>query len=374
MSDSETLRVQDIQQKTALVRALLQENGAAAVRFRGIEWFGWITAGGSSAVLQTVEGGCAEVLITSTDFIVLTDEIEAPRIRDEELPAGTQIHAVPWTEGHLQQQFVQEKVGTGQVLSDRPGPGEHPLPESFYLHRHHLTEHDIQRYRLLGRLSAEALSETLRQATPDLTEDQLSALGAKALRDRGLDVGLIQVAGDRRLQLYRHLPPQNIPLGHQAMVSFCARQGGLWVSLTRFVAFQPLGREQQTRHQKLQAIEAVLLQETRPGSTMDHLYQTLKQTYQTHGEPQAIREHHQGGLTGYGCRERIATPGDAYTLQGPQAFAWNPSLTGAKLEDTVLMHEDGTLEVLTLDPEWPMQVVEGLPRPIVWQHLIPQNA
>lgn len=367
-------RIQDIQLKTSKVRDVLQRTGAAAVRFRGIEWFGWITAGGSSAVLQTVEGGVAEVLITPTDFVVLTDEIEAPRIRDEELPQDTNLHAVPWTAPHEQQKFVDEMTGAGLVLSDRPGPGESPLPEALYLIRHQLTEFDVERYRELGRLSAEAMTEAMLRATREHTEDQLSAFGASALRDRGLDVGLVQVAGERRLQLYRHLPPKPDVLGHQAMMSFCARKGGLWVSLTRFVAFEDFTVEQSHKHQKLQQIESTLLQNTQPGHTMGHLYQTLADAYTSHGEPQAIREHHQGGLTGYGCRERIATPDDPYTLNGTQAFAWNPSLRGAKLEDTVLMHQDGTLEVLTFDPAWPSQSVNGLPRPTVWVHRTPEHA
>ncbi|GEM46039.1 M24 family metallopeptidase [Deinococcus cellulosilyticus] len=367
-------RLEDIQLKTQKVREVLQQTGAAAVRFRGIEWFGWITAGGSSAVLQTVEGGVAEVLVTPTEYIVLTDEIEAPRIRDEELPEGTRMHAVPWTAPQQAQQFVQGLIGEGQILSDRPAPGELPLPESLYLVRHQLTAFDIERYRELGRLGAQAMTEAMLKARPEHTENQLSGLGALALRDRGLDVGLIQVAGERRLQLYRHLPPNDDVLGRQAMMSFCARKGGLWVSLTRFVAFGPLTDAQLEKHQKLQQIEAALLAETRPASTMGHLYQTVLNAYASHREAHAIQEHHQGGLTGYGCRERVATPGDAYTLQGTQAFAWNPSLRGAKLEDTILMHPDSTLEVLTLDPTWPTQDVQGLPRPTVWQHRTPEHA
>ena len=367
-------RIQDIQLKTSKVREVLQRTGAAAVRFRGIEWFGWITAGGSSAVLQTVEGGVADILITPTDFVVLTDEIEAPRIRDEELPEGTALHAVPWTASQEQQKFVDQVVGAGLVLSDRPGPGESHLPEELYRIRHQLTFFDVERYRELGRLSAEAMTEAMLRATPEHTENQLSGFGAASLRDRGLEVGLVQVAGERRLQLYRHLPPKPETLGKQAMMSFCARKGGLWVSLTRFVAFEPLSSEQSLKHQKLQQIEGTLLQNTRPGQTLGHLYQTLAEAYSTQGEPQAIREHHQGGLTGYSCRERIATPDDPYALNGIQAFAWNPSLRGAKLEDTVLMHQDGTLEVLTFDPAWPSQNVNGLPRPSVWVHRTPEHA
>jgi hypothetical protein len=46
------------------------------------------------------------------------------------------------------------------------------------------------------------------------------------------------------------------------------------------------------------------------------------------------------------------------------ALAWNPSLPGAKVEDTFLLAKQG-LENLTLDPAWPMTSVDGRPRPMV---------
>ena len=50
-------------------------------------------------------------------------------------------------------------------------------------------------------------------------------------------------------------------------------------------------------------------------------------------------------------------------MQVDQAFAWNPTAPGAKVEDTVLVRADG-IEVLTVDPRWPTTRVAGLDRPI----------
>ena len=62
----------------------------------------------------------------------------------------------------------------------------------------------------------------------------------------------------------------------------------------------------------------------------------------------------------------MATPGDAAVLPAGAAVAWNPSLPGAKSEDTVLLAPDGGLEVVTLDPRWPTTTVAGRTRPAVW--------
>jgi hypothetical protein len=36
-----------------------------------------------------------------------------------------------------------------------------------------------------------------------------------------------------------------------------------------------------------------------------------------------------------------------------QAFAWNPSVTGSKVEDTLLVR-NGELENITVSPDWPL--------------------
>jgi hypothetical protein len=61
------------------------------------DWFAWATAGGSNTVLLAAETGVAEVLVTDEAAWILTDEIEAQRLKDEEVPAdaGYQWHISP---------------------------------------------------------------------------------------------------------------------------------------------------------------------------------------------------------------------------------------------------------------------------------------
>jgi antitoxin VapB len=62
--------------------------------------------------------------------------------------------------------------------------------------------------------------------------------------------------------------------------------------------------------------------------------------------------HHQGGPTGYGEREWVATPNGTETVVNHQAYAWNPSIRGGKAEDTVILR-DGKIESLTATPDLP---------------------
>ena len=83
--------------------------------------------------------------------------------------------------------------------------------------------------------------------------------------------------------------------------------------------------------------------------------------------PDAIREHHQGGITGYLAREIVATPLTATELETGMAFAFNPSFQGVKLEDTFVLTPNG-LENMTIDPNWPAATVQGRIRPL-WLEL-----
>ena len=67
--------------------------------------------------------------------------------------------------------------------------------------------------------------------------------------------------------------------------------------------------------------------------------------------------HHQGGPSGYGEREWLATPTGAEVIVNDQAFAWNPSIRGGKVEDTVILH-DGKIEALTDTPDLPLVETE----------------
>ncbi|HEX8037393.1 MAG TPA: hypothetical protein VF510_26290, partial [Ktedonobacterales bacterium] len=75
------------------------------------------------------------------------------------------------------------------------------------------------------------------------------------------------------------------------------------------------------------------------------------------GYPNAIDEHHQGGLAGYLTREEIATPISATRIAVNQAFAWNPSIRGVKSEDTIVLTAHGP-EVLTAPKGWPAWNIE----------------
>merc|ERR1711972_968668 len=95
-----------------------------------------------------------------------------------------------------------------------------------------------------------------------------------------------------------------------------------------------------------------------PGKTASELYDVLTKAYTDRGFPEQMLEHHQGGLIGYKCRHWIAQPGSEKTIKAGRAYAWNPTIAipgfGTKSEDTIIVNKDGSFEVITPSPDWPM--------------------
>ena len=355
-------RAEELDQKLERIRALLGDD--QVLRLRGIDWFAWLLSGASNAVLLAAETGVAEALVTPTELYVLTDDIEAGRLIDEELPGNAQVQRFPWARPAVQENWVRQTTGPARILSDRPAPGESLLPDALRKMKLELTPSELERYSQIGAQAASAMTEALQAAQPGWTEFELAGAGARALLARGLQPALILAVGARRLPLYRHALPTHAPLKHMAMLVFCARGAGLYANLTRFVSFGPLPGALADAHQQVREIEAAALDQCRPGVAVAEMYATFERAYARHGYPDAITQHHQGGVTGYQAREVVARPDSAEIIQQGMAVAWNPSVPGAKIEDTFAVAPAG-LTNLTFDADWPHSMVGGRPRPLV---------
>jgi hypothetical protein len=67
------------------------------------------------------------------------------------------------------------------------------------------------------------------------------------------------------------------------------------------------------------------------------VYHALDAAYRHANRPDAIREHHQGGITGYQARELAGQRQHRHRLETGMAFAFNPGFAGIKIEDTFLL-------------------------------------
>ena len=330
----------------------MRSQGLAGVLLRRNENVAWITGGAVELrVLTPAESGVASLLVTAEGKrYYLTTENEAPRLHDEEFGALDFEPALfPWYADDTI--AAAAKLVGGRLGSDAPGPDLTPV--NLYPLRAALSETEIVRYRWLGAETAAATVESLHQVEPGLSEYDLEALTAANLLKRGILPSVYLYAVDDRIYKYKHAVARGKRLKQYGMLNLCARKWGLAISITRFVHFGPLPAELEARFKSAAQVNAALLDATRVGAKSSHLFRIAQEAYAAEGFPGEERFHHQGGATGYGEREWVATPNGAETVVNNQAFAWNPSIRGGKSEDTVILR-DGKIEWLTATPELPV--------------------
>jgi antitoxin VapB len=225
---------------------------------------------------------------------------------------------------------------------------------------------EIERFRILGRDCAEAMDSAIGAVRPGHTEYEIAALLAREAEGRGAQAIVNLIATDERIFSFRHPLPTEKKLDRYAMLVLCGRRWGLVCSITRLVHFGPLPDDLRRKMQAVAQVDATFMATTRPGRTLGQVFERAQAAYAETGFADEWCLHHQGGLAGYEPREFVATPGSSDLVAVGQVYAWNPSITGAKSEDTMVVGEDG-YQVLTTISDWPMLSVsvEGQTEPIL---------
>ncbi|HEU0130989.1 MAG TPA: M24 family metallopeptidase [Mycobacteriales bacterium] len=335
----------EVAAKHARVVALLDRLGLDSLVLRRPGNVAWLSGGGRTHILATPEAGVAVVRVRRDGIEVHTAVNEADRLRAEELAAlDAEWHVLPWS---------------APLAVD--GPDDTTYAAEVGALRRSLLPAEVDRYRDVGRAAAEAMTQAAGMLSPELSEHAAAAALGAELLVRGLDPVVLLVAGASRVGVHRHPLPTAAPLGEMVMLVACARGPGLIANLTRFVSFGPVPAE----YERLLDVEAAFLDATVPGTPVGEAFAAGTYAYAAAGFPadEATR-HHQGGPTGYETRDYLADATSAPPVEEWQAFAWNPSVPGLKVEDTVLATPGG-VEVLTVDPAWPTVTAHGRARPAV---------
>ncbi|MBB6147107.1 antitoxin VapB [Silvibacterium bohemicum] len=342
----------ELAEKSERIAAFLDRHGYSALLLSRHENIAWATAGQVEArVALGSEAAVTSLLITREGRkYYLAPENEGPRLAAEEF-AGLDYEPVlyPWYESaapHLKKLTGGKSFASDAATADATQVNLGSL-------RAPLLPTEINRLRALGRDTADATVSVLESLEPGVTEYEMAARTSAALLERGIAPTVLLMGTDDRIRKYKHAVPRKGVLEHYGMVNLCARKWGLVVSITRFVHFGSVPKELAASFTHAAQINAELLHATRPGATSAAIFAVAKKAYAAAGVPEEIERHHQGGPCGYVERDWVITPHGEQTVALPQAFAYNPSLRGAKAEDTVLVTKDG-VEVLTGTPSLPV--------------------
>ncbi len=346
----------ELRDKYARLARWFAESRYDGLLLRRHENLAWVTGGQVEVrvAILSETGVAAIVLLRDGRRFYLTPDNEADRLAQEEF-AGLGYEPVirPW---HTLDMGAEAKALAGAKLASDTAMDGLPIVDLRPL-RAPLLEPEGMRFRALGRATAEAVSDVLRSLHPGVSEYEMEAWTAQRLLGEGVFPSVLLMAVDDRILRYKHAVARGGRLKRFGMLNLCARRWGLAVSITRFVHFGPLPPELARGFAVAAQVNAALQHATREGAGSSDLFRIAAGAYAGADFAGEEQRHHQGGACGYLERDWVATPSGVEVVRASQAFAWNPSCRGGKVEDTTLLSGD-SIEVLTSTPLLPEVVTE----------------
>jgi len=333
---------QEIREKEKRVRDYLKSKNLKGLVLKRQANFSWMTCGGLNLVGIATEVGATTLLMTENSKFVISNDIEAPRMIEEEglEKQGFTVKTFPWYEDQ-EVSIVKEMIEEGPLGSDLPFPNATVVAEEVAKLRYSLTPEEQKRYRWLGKKVSHTLEKTMMKVKKGEKESAVVGRLCKELWKDRIDPITLMSAADDRISSYRHPIPGEKKVEKVLMVSVNARKWGLIVSLTRFIHFGKVPDDLRRKYEANVFIDCMMMAHTRPGIAAKEVLQKAIHTYREKGYPEEWKFHHQGGSIGYTGRDYRVSFKTPDIMQENQAFTWNPSITGTKSEDTILATSKG---------------------------------
>ncbi len=351
---------EETEEKLERLARVIADERLAGVLINTQPNFAWLSAGGTNGIDSSREAGVGTLFVRRDGRkFVLANRIELTRLMTEQLPnQGYEPVDFAWEDEKANTSLVAE-VALSLVDTELPLGSDQALGSSVRIvekaiarARYKLTASEIDRFRLLGREAGEAIGRMARSLTPGLSEREVARQAVESLARIGADSVVTLVAADERLRRFRHPTPTDLRWDKTLMLVVCARRGGLIASLTRIVCAGSVPDDLRQRTRSTAGVMASLLAATKPGASGADLYEVAVRAYSEAGFPGEEHLHHQGGAAGYRTRDWVAHPACTERVVAGQAFAWNPSITGSKVEETCIASNEG-IEIITTTPGWP---------------------
>lgn len=266
----------------------------------------------------------------------------------EELPL--RVVSVPWHQNVIASHLEEDTLH------------EHDVERELRYARASLLPHECARYARFGADIAQVFTRVLSECEPGDSEWCVASRLVAGVAEVEGDAAVLLVGGASRLQ-HRHPLPTRAPIGDRSLAVIGARRQGLMISATRWVSFRELTTQELERQQLLREVEHAFLRASAPGRGLRQAFAEGVAAYAENGfDADEWTRHHQGGPTGYFGRDPKASTQFDDLIVDHQAFAWNPTVAGDKVEDTVLM-VGGAAQVLSHDAQWPSSLHRGILRP-----------
>jgi Xaa-Pro dipeptidase len=358
----------ELEIKTKRLVQMLNAENLGGVLLNTQHNFAWLS-GGNNGVDISRENGVSSLLIRNDGKrFLIANKIEMPRMLAEEISENDfEPIDFAWETDKINGIFVVE---TAQSLIET---GSNLATDIFYNQnfrviegliakcRYQLTTTEIERFQQLGKDTGEIVGSIYNKLSVGQTEIEIANIVKFELGKRNINSVVTLVAADERIAKFRHPIPTRNVWEKTLMIVVCTKRDGLIASLSRIFSVRNISDDLRKRTDAVSKVHARMMHATRPNATGKEIFEITKNAYRQVGFANEDLKHHQGGACGYKTRDWVAHSESTEQVFVNQAFAWNPSITGTKSEETFLVKENG-IEVITASPNFPIieTVIDGI--------------
>lgn len=355
----------EIEIKIERLQKMLAEHKFGGILINSQHNFAWLSGGKTNGINLSSENGACYLLVRNDGRrFVLANNIEIERMLNEELSVEDfEPVEFSWQEEKASGDFALKKAKS--LLNENKN-----LASDLFLHsetsqienliadcRCDLTVPEIERFRQLGKDAGAALGSVIKLISAGETEIEIARKTRNELAKFNINPVVTLVGADERIGKFRHPIPTEKIWKKTVLIVVCAKREGLIASLSRIVCIGEIPAELQHKTEAAAYIFAKILSELKTGKTGAEIYQIAAEAYTEKGFADEINLHHQGGAAGYKTRDWVIHANSKDVIFPNQAFAFNPSITGTKVEETNLLI-NGEIEILTETPGFPQISVE----------------
>lgn len=335
--------------RTEKLQALYRARGKTGLILSRAANQSWLL-GGRVQIGIAGDGCICTTVVNDRGVVVITNNIEGGRLAAEEFGGVPEIEVARWDDAAAAKKLLAEAAGEDPLLDTACEDALMPLRTVL------LPEQQAEAEEVCRRTAA-AITRAAFQVRPGMTEFEISGIVSKEAFSEGLIPNVLFTPADGHIARWRHALSTENRLEKLVMLSMGAQRNGMYCSITRFVCFGEPDTQTLEARRIAAVVAAGMYSLTRPGKSFGALFREIEDAYARAGAPEQVRLHHQGGLGGFQTRELRVDAGSRGVVQEGQLFAWNPSATGYKVEDMLLVGKDEN-RILTYTPEFPYSSFE----------------
>ncbi|MHB8277797.1 MAG: aminopeptidase P family N-terminal domain-containing protein [Candidatus Humimicrobiaceae bacterium] len=344
-----------LNKKQRLLKSIENKNIEAALISKQSNFL-WLTCGKRNDVLKNDNNSLVYLLITKEEDYLIATNSDGDRVIQEEL-LNLNFNKIIYKWDCEDVFDAIKKLGIKKIIGGDFNDYRITNIEDLLINlRVSLTCHEVGRTVQFCKRYTKILTEFCLELKPEIMECEIAAsLNYRLLMDN-IKATVLMVGSDDRIFKFRHPVATNKIINKYLLISTVVEEDGINISVSRSVYFGKAPRNLHRKQYLVNFIDATYCNYSISGRNLKELYIKGKETYSKMNLLDEWDKHTQGGIVGYTPREIEIKENANYILNNNNLISFNPTITGVKTEDVVLI-ENNISKQLTIDKNWPYEEI-----------------